>query len=276
MGITMKMYEKVYAELLRLRVVTRDEIVNVAKSLGVKGDYRYIYIEYVYRFLKEGRMFRVRRGLYGVVPPEEVGRKKKAVADKYLVSAKVRYGHGYLGYHTALEMLGSAHSMMNVSYVVVDKSIRFSTFEHGGYKIVPVIIPIRDVMLEKMIYKDNEIRVTNPSRTFVDCLDRPDLTGGWEECLKSLAGLKGVDISKVHDYLKLHRNDTLTRKCGYVMELLSEESPYYSHLKIRDINPMRRMIGKTPMYMERGTDSEMAVGWKLYVPKGFERYLRGV
>ena len=55
--------------------------------------------------------------------------------------------------------------------------------------------------LKKINHKNQKIIVSSPSRTFLDCIERPEYSGGWEECLKSLESLAGVKSNELKQLL---------------------------------------------------------------------------
>ena len=59
-----------------------------------------------------------------------------------------------------------------------------------------------------------ELRVTNFERTFVDVLDRPDLTGSWEEIWRSLESIEFFDLDQVVEYVLLLENATTAARWG--------------------------------------------------------------
>ncbi|MFW3147254.1 MAG: hypothetical protein ACMUIE_10645 [Thermoplasmatota archaeon] len=130
--------------------------------------------------------------------------------------------------------------------------------------------------VETRIIEKNEIRVSSPSRTFVECIHRPDLCIGYEEIYKSLESLGGVDIDGVLGSLQLYGNDILLRSVGFFLEELKGRSPYYSHLEEKDLNNIESQIGPGRSYLIRGQKGEYVSRWRLYIPEGFRDLFQGV
>ena len=63
-----------------------------------------------------------------------------------------------------------------------------------------------------------EIRVASLERTLVDVLDRPDLSGSWEEIWRSLESIEFFDLDKVVEYALLLGNATTVAKVGFFLE----------------------------------------------------------
>jgi predicted transcriptional regulator of viral defense system len=110
-----------------------------------------------------------------------------------------------------------------------------------------------------------EVRVTGLERTFVDVLNRPDLTGSWEEIWRSLESVEFFDLDKVALYVDLLGNATTAAKVGFFLEqhrdsLMVDEA----HLKtFRDRRPRR------PHYLERSRRKagRFVAAWNLVVPE---------
>jgi len=94
--------------------------------------------------------------------------------------------------------------------------------------------------------------------------------------MKSLANLREVKISDIFEILKLYKNKILELKTGYLLELLSKHSPYYSHIRIRELEPLRPLDDWIPVYIDRDVKSKLSKRWGLYIPEDFDEFLRGI
>jgi predicted transcriptional regulator of viral defense system len=72
------------------------------------------------------------------------------------------------------------------------------------------------------------LRVTDIERTFVDVLDRPDLSGGWEEIWRSLESVEYVKTERVVEYALLLNKSTTVAKLGFFLE------QHKDHLMVED------------------------------------------
>lgn len=265
--------EKIYRRLLSRKVVSFDEIISEAEELIGPKNERYIHLKYVKRLVEEGKLQRIRKGLYAAVPPLED--ESEHIPDKFLIASKLRDGY-YLGYHTALEFYGCAYSHLNRVHVAVRKGDRFDPFQHRGLDFRPVFVQDTDFGVEEKEYSGHRIRISSKERTFIDCLDRVKYAGGWEESLKSLQRLGGLNFNSLIKILQKYRNDLLRRKVGFVLELLKDVSVFYEHFDDKMLNKLRGEIGEKPRYMAEGDSFAYNERWQLYVPKDFEEKLRGI
>jgi len=116
-----------------------------------------------------------------------------------------------------------------------------------------------------------DIRVTGLERTFVDVLNRPDLTGSWEEIWRSLESVEFLNLDKVALYVDLLGNATTAAKVGFFLEqhrdsLIVDEA----HLKT-----FRDRLPRQPHYLERSRRKagRCFAAWKLVVPEEIAHWL---
>lgn len=265
----MKTVDEVYARLLDIRIVSVADMKEYSMERFGAG-YGYFHKQYVQSFLKTGKLVRIKRGLYAAV--NIFGDSEP---DRYLIAAKLRPEY-YIGYHTALELHGCAYSAYRHCYVAVNRSSCFRAFDFGGVRYSPVVQQNLTTGVDTVDRYGKTLRLSSPSRTFVDCLRRMELAGGLEECLKSLDGLRGVKFQSVETVLDMYDEEVLRRKTGFVLELLQKHSPYYRGVKGADLDRLASRVGKSTLYMEPGARSKRSRRWNLYVPRDIEHMLRGV
>lgn len=266
--------EQLYKELLSKRVVSFDDIVEEARDiLEEEVDRRYLHRKYVSRLVKKSKLHRVRKGLYVVLSPLE--EPEDQVGDKLLIASHVRDEY-YLGFHTALEYYGCAHSYYNEAYICVRTKDRFDSFKYKRFRFTPVFVKDVELGVEEKSYNGSVLRVSSRARTFVDCIDRVKYAGGWEECLKSLEDLGRVKFQSLVDLLHQYGKDILFRRVGYILELLKEHSPFYEHLSERVLNEIETKITDSPRYLIPGKKGTLHPRWNLFIPQDFPEKLRGV
>lgn len=266
--------EELYSVLLSMKVVSFDEIVEKAKSIiEAVPSRRYIYRKYVDRLIKKRKLQRVRRGLYIVLSPIE--KPETHVVDKLLIASKIRNDY-YLGFHTALEFYGCAHSFYNEAYICVKMKDRFDSFQYKRLRFRPVFVEDTDLEVEEKRYQENLLRISSKEKTFLECIDRVQYAGGWEECLKSLEGFRGLDFEKLVSLLHKYERDILFRRVGYILELLKKHSPFYEHLNEHLLNEIEKQITGPPRYLISREKGPLNKRWNLYLSRDFEEILRGI
>lgn len=265
--------EQIYKKILKEKVVNSRDLKKISKEVIGYTDTNYLYRKYINKLQKEKKVGKIKRGLYYGIPLENT--KEKFEVDRYIVAHKIKQGYA-LGYHSALEVHGAAYSSFNTIHILIQKKSRFRSFNFQNIKYNPVINKYYNQHLQSITYKNKTITITDPARTLVECIDRIDLSGGWEECLKSLANLKGVKVSNVLEILNMYKNKTLELKTGYLLELLSKKSPYYKHIKKQQLDPLKPSDDWIPVYLDRELKSKLRKKWGLYIPEGFDEILRGI
>ncbi len=267
--------DMLYKKLLMQKVVTTSEITKAAieiteLTLNPALISKYIYGEYTAKLLAEGKLQRIRKGLYAVLSPHE--EPIKYISDKFSIASKIR-SHYYIGFHSALEYHGSAYSHYNEVYITILPENRFSPFKYQNLNFKPVFTKDISIGIETKKYRMAEVKVSSKERTFVDCVDRPNYAGGWEECLKSLSILSGLDFKKIIGILGMYDKKNLYAKVGFVLELLREHSVFYEHLSDETLNKIKAHKPKTPKYLERSGSSTLNKDWNLYIMEEFVEYL---
>ncbi|MCK5773029.1 MAG: hypothetical protein KAH57_04515 [Thermoplasmata archaeon] len=263
--------EKIYAFLLRRKVVNKYEFEEYANEV-LNKDINYLYRKFIFKLMKQGKVDRIRNGLYIA---KNIYLENDEVPNKYLIGSKVRR-HYYLGYHTALEIYGCAQSVHHGCYTAIDVKSRFKRFTYGNYIFHPVVVNDVETEIYRRIVDNYPVNVSSPSRTFVECIHRPDLCVGYEEVYKSLESLGGVDVDLVILVLSMYGSDLLIRAVGFFLEDLAARSPYYSHIEEQDLKRIQKLMGHNRTYLIRGQSGEYEERWKLYIPEGFRELFLGV
>lgn len=214
-----------------------------------------------------GRLIHVRRGLYARVP--EGADPASFRVDPYLLASRVS-ASAVVAYHSALELLGKAHSASSrITYLT---HLRARPFEFQGTRFVPVLFPVplrkrADLgggLLEQR-HQGLTVRVTGYERTLVDVLDAPQYGGGWEEIWRSLEAIEFVDLDFVVEYaLRLDSALTVAR-VGFFLEQHREELM----VEDRHLEALRAHAPAQPRYFDRRhrKGGRLLARWNLIVPE---------
>ena len=204
------------------------------------------------RYQRQGYVTKVRRGLYCVTNVAT----KQPDANKFQVASTIT-PTSYVAYHTALEYDGLAHQIYY--NVVVGSEQTFNSFEFDGNFYTCHAIPIRIGIDEPIA--DKHVRVTNIGRTIVDCIDRIDLCGGWEElvnCLRSVHYLREEQLTEI---LQTYSKTTLYKKVGFLFEQL--QLPVSKEF----LNICQKYAKDSVVYLtSEGSSDTFNAAWRLYAP----------
>jgi predicted transcriptional regulator of viral defense system len=218
------------------------------------------------RHLASGRLIRVRRGLYAVVPrgvdPD------KAIVDPYLLASHLT-DDAVIAYHAALQFHGKTYSVWRRFHYLTGKRTR--PFSFRGMEFLPVQVPraVRawpqwgDGIL-KVSHAGGKASVATLERALVDVLDMPAKCGGWEEVWRSLEMVEFFDLDVVIAYaISLGSSLTIAR-VGFFLEQHSNE------LMVTDdhLNMLRPQAPNQPRYLDSTRQSGKLISrWNLIVPE---------
>jgi predicted transcriptional regulator of viral defense system len=262
--------DETYIWLLQENSATIEEITSKQGNHEEKTS-KYVYDKILAPLLQSGKIDRVRRGLYTAIDPIT----DQPVADPIIVSSKLRTPY-YLGYYTALVIYGSAYSTRNEAHVCVKPKDRFKEFTYNNITYTPIYTRDNDTNIQVINYRGHEIKVCGKERLLIELIENPSYTGGWEQTLKSLETLGGLNYEKIPRILEKKDIQILIRRTGYLLELLKENSIYHRHYPEQVSEKIHHMVKGQPEYMEEDKTGTINKRWMLYVRPDFDNYLRGI
>lgn len=234
-------------------------------ALAPKGG-RLGMVERLKYHLRSGRLMLQTRGVYAVVPPGVPVHRFHP--DPFLVASAVR-PEGIFSYHSALELLGAAHSVWHQCTLYVEQrrrplrlngtTIRF--LEHPG--------PIRTAASERIgtmrVERQGKLlRTTGRERTLVEGFRRPVLTGGLEELVLSASGFSSLDLDLIEKVLHGYAIANLWAAVGWFLERF-QKTFYVPEGMLERLAQHRP---RSPHYLERGRrGGAMAARWNLILPE---------
>jgi len=216
--------------------------------------------------VKAGNLIRVRRGLFAVVPP---GASSESYAvDPYLIGAKL-VDDTVIGYHSALSFYGKSYSITHQFCVLSHSRSANIPFRDDVFRLVLFPKSLREKNQEMfgvktLLHRGFQLRVTGFERTLVDMLDRPDLSGGWEEVWRSLESVEYFDLDKIIEYVLLLNNMTTIALVGFYLE------QHQTELRVKDYHlaKLEARRPKQPHYIDKlqKTSSKFNSRWNLIIP----------
>lgn len=236
----------------------KNQHTNIQRS-SIKTSLRY--------YVDIGRITQIKRKLYAVIPPNESIHSFSI--DPYLIAGKASED-AIITYHSALELMGTAHSSFGQFNYTSKGKIKPFEFQGRWFQAIPTPKAIRTInqdtiYTEKVNRQGLDILVTNSSRTFVDVLDRIELSGGWEEIYHSINNIVIINVEEIIDYCLMLGNQCLNAKVGYFLEL--RKGPF----AIADSKLKRLVDNKpnTPRYADKNSKEACALikKWNLLLPE---------
>jgi len=217
--------------------------------------------------IKSGRLLRIRRGLFAVVPPGADWASYPV--DPFLVAGKLTVD-AVLSHHTALEFHGRAYSVQGYFTYSASNPIGPVTFRSHVFR--GTTFPSALTRAERDGYEvlqmeraGMELRVTSLERTLVDVLDRPDLSGSWEEIWRSLESVEFFDLDKVTEYARFLENATTAAKVGFFLDQHRDALMVEDH----HLHALHALRPRQPHYLERikREPGRLMSEWNLVVPR---------
>lgn len=251
--------------LRRHPVFTSEELAAHLTSRGATGPRTgEAFLAY---YTRTGRVVRIRRGLYAVVPPGADSLSHPV--SPYLIAARLT-ADSILSHHTALEYQGRAHSVWqhfiySAARPVKPVTFRSQLFRGTGFPAALLRAGAQHFGVVEAEQKGVMIRLTSLERTLVDVLHRPDLAGGWEEVWRSLESVEYFDLDSVLEYALLLGNATTAAKVGFFLEQHREP------LMVEDchLQPLLDRRPKRPHYMDplHRQPGRLVTDWNLIIPR---------
>ncbi len=222
-------------------------------------------VERLKYYLEMGRLRLVTRGVYAVVPP---GTSSQFRPDPFLVAVATR-PDGIFSHHSALELLGAAHSVWSQYALYTTRrrkplaldgaTIRFldhpATMRKGS---------LRRLGIRRIEHRGRVLEVTGPERTLVEGFLRPGLAGGLEELVVSASGFTTIDLDLLKEVLRRHGLAKLWAATGWFLERFQR----IFHVPDSFLTTLARHRPRSPQYLEPGErGGTLMTRWNLIVPR---------
>lgn len=223
-------------------------------------------VERLKHHLRTGRLKRVTREIYAVVPPSLS--QEGFHPDPFLV-ASAMYPDGVFSHHSALELLGAAHSLWNQCTLYVNRRRRPLVLEDATLRFLDLPPSMKgdsfkQVGIRRIERQGKRLEVTGPERTLVEGFSRPSLAGGLEELVNSAAGFTTLDLELMEEVLHRYDMAKLWAATGWFLERFQKSFHVPDALLAR----MEQRRPRSRAYVDRGQRGGLLVRrWNLILPK---------
>jgi predicted transcriptional regulator of viral defense system len=221
------------------------------------------------QFLASGQLKLIFPGVYAVTP---LGQNPATfIPDPLLVASRLSKD-SVIGYHSAFEVLGFTNQAFNQFTYFTAGHRRTRQLGNQTFVALPPAKRLggkwQSLGVETLRRQGLPIKVTGRERALVDCLNRPQYSGGFEELLNCVASLPSLDFALLENYLAALRSPTLYARVGFVLERFAEQFFLDKKLLAR----LERKLPKSPAYLlKRETGNLLARRWHLLVPPHLHR-----
>lgn len=219
---------------------------------------------------KQGRLKPVFRSVYAVVPFGSDVRRFRP--DPFLVASAVR-PDGVFSYHSALELLGTAHSVWTQITLFTSHRRNPLHFDGSSFRFLEnphaMQTPSRGHLGTRNVERHGKLlEVTGPERTLVEGFRRPALAGGLEELVASAGGFATLDLDLLIEILKRYRTARIWGAVGWFLESFRREF----HVPDELLGRIEQEKPRVPQYIERQSRGGVLIArWNLILPKTLAR-----
>lgn len=208
----------------------------------------------------------VTRGVYAVVPPGQDPRRFHP--DPFLVGLALR-PDAVFSHHSALELLGTAHSVWN-AVTLFSKRRRASLTREGiHFRVLQapkqMMLPGGKTIGTRSIERRGRLLVvTGPERTLAEGFRKLALVGGIEEILTSARGFPVLDLKLLTEILERYGMARLWAATGWFLERYQREFRVPEDV----LAHCEQNKPSSPLYMERSArGGTLTTRWNLIVPE---------
>lgn len=214
---------------------------------------------------RTGRLRSIARRIYAVVPPGQAPDSLRP--DPFLVAVAAR-PDAIFSHHSALELLGAAHSTWSTCTLFSTGERLSLSLEGSKIRIAPhptVLAEREEVELgtRTVERRGSILRATGPERTLVEGFRRLDLVGGVTELVASAGGFGALDLALLEEVLECYSVRRLWAAVGWFLETHARAFGVTD----QDLDRFERHRPKAPIYLARGARGGALVArWNLVLP----------
>lgn len=216
--------------------------------------------------MKTGRLKRVKRGVYAVVPPGIPF--KEFQPDAFLSAAAIR-PDGIFSHHSALELLGVAHSFWHRYTLYTERRRRPLQLNGAEIQFLDPPGPMRTgpclhLGTRRIEYRGKLLQATGPERTLVEGFRSPDRVGGVSELVESAGGFSVLDLDLLQKILHCYDTAYLWAATGWFLERHQKSF----HVGQGLLDRLSSYGPRAPQYLDRNRRGGTLVKrWNLFLPK---------
>ena len=182
---------------------------------------------------KRGLLMRIKKGLYYIIPYEQD--TQNFMSDWHLL-AQYLVGDAkyYIGYYSAMQLHSLITQPSIKEQVVVNKQIKPSILKIKNIPFQFIYHNEKHFFGEKKTWIDNynKVQCSDLEKTIIDSLFKPEYSGGITEITKALfKSREKIDFKKLLDYATRFDSLAVSKRLGYLLELLQIKTPIIEKLQ---------------------------------------------
>ena len=226
-----------------------------------------------FRLAEAGLATRLKRGTYALSPAEAWGERGAPPTNWYeAAAALVGPASYYLAYYTAMRLNRMTQHPLRTLFIAVRRQQRDVKVGPVQFQFVTLAEHRFFGYEEHVLEPGHVVNAADLERTFIDCVDRPDLCGGLEEVLRGFKRRQAeLNPDRLLRYLMRLRKPALTKRLGFLMELAGYGEP-------RVLWELERIAGRAKRYVLLDITSRRRAGtrnkrWELIINADIDELL---
>jgi len=186
-------------------------------ALNITGLSRESLKKLIYRLERNGWIERIEKGKYMIIP---LGTEKGKYTLHEFILGSVLVTPYCISYWTALHYHGLTEQIPSTVFIQTTAKKKKQEQEVFGvnYRIVRIK---KEKMfgISRIRIDETSVNITDKEKTIVDCLDKPNYSGGIVEVAKALNN-EELDNERLRTYSENIRNSGVLRRLGYLSDTL--------------------------------------------------------
>jgi len=166
--------------------------------------------------LREGFLRRITKGIYALsLEPGRASSPHEFILGQLLVP------NGAVAYWSALNYYGLTEQIPRTVFIQTPVKRGYQkllVLDGKRFKVV-VVTPEKFFGIGTIRMGRREVRITDPEKTIVDCLDKPKYCGGIIEVVKALKNAR-LDYEKLLEYAERMKSRAILKRLGFLSERL--------------------------------------------------------
>jgi predicted transcriptional regulator of viral defense system len=246
--------------VLSLREQDRD-VVETADIIGLLGSEQRAR-KVIRNLVRKGWLVRLIGGRYMLLPPERGA--ENIGENNPLAIASVVVEKSYIGWWSAAAFQGFTTQKPATITVAVLRQMAARTIEGTDIKFIKVE-PRKFFGFRPYTIYGRDAVLSEPEKTVIDCIDRPDLAGGPVELVRIVhAAMARIEMEKLADAALKMKSISLLQRLGFLTDLVGRPLPEETRRRLRDAIPKsaRSFFGRAA---RKDGDIGYVAAWGLYV-----------
>jgi len=234
-------------------------VFSTAQARAALGNEGQDINKLLYHLTRKRWLLRLEKGKY-LILPLEAGMEGLYSAHEFAIAAHLVRPYA-IAYASALSFHALSDLLPHTVFVATTRRKSEVTVEELGLRFRFITLaPYKFFGIQTVTIEDQPVRITTPSKTLVDGLDRPELCGGVVELAKGLKRYTGDNANWTQLTADAQRlgNRTVFKRLGYLVEVLGLEVGEWTDRWRAEISSGETLLD--PRYGHRGS---YHAGWNL-------------